>query len=211
MCILIVVFKSLYVYAEKIVDSGNAGEKNFAILDGSKLEVERFPGSIYIYFNNLSNASVSADVSILPFINVMSDNGLIKVNISKDFETKTPVNLKLNIKNISSLSVRGSSNVYAFGMKEDMFKVKLSGSSSFSADGQIDNIHAEISGSGSLDVKNLSAKKGFISVYGAGEAAVYVTDSLQAKVDGAGDIICYGNPKNILKELRGAGDVKIID
>jgi len=209
--ILLTTISILLTYQARAVSDEIILKKDIPIKNGDSIEIERFPGNVYINISNSPSASVSAAMSVLPFINIFSNGSLIKISLSGNISTRIPINVKLNIKNISSISIKGACDAYAFNIKEKIIKVKLYDSSSFSADGDIGDIHADVYGSGTLNLRKLLAKRCFVNVNGAGEATVHASDFLYAKVSGASDLICYGHPNKVFKEIYGVGDVKIIE
>ena len=66
---------------------------------------------------------------------------------------------------------------------------------------------AVIEGAGSLHAEALRSRRCRIRISGSGDAEVFVSEMLDASIDGAGDIVYFGSPAGIKKRITGAGDI----
>ncbi len=87
--------------------------------------------------------------------------------------------------------------------------VSVSGAGTLKATGYVQTLTALISGAGEADLKGLVAEKTTVNISGAGDAEVYAAESIDATVSGAGDVVCFGNPNQIIQNTSGAGDFEI--
>ena len=67
----------------------------------------------------------------------------------------------------------------------------------------------EVSNSGSGDIisAELISKSATITINGSGDAEVFASDSINAKINGAGNIEYFGNPENVDSIINGSGDI----
>jgi hypothetical protein len=73
-------------------------------------------------------------------------------------------------------------------------------------DGVSESLEVSISGSGSFEGEDLESATGTVSLAGSGDAVVNVTDDLDVKVTGSGNVQYLGDPK-ISISSSGSGKV----
>jgi len=135
----------------------------------------------------------------------------------------------LSSSNGFDLTSNGSGNVTIKGMiKAGEVSIERSGSGDMNLAGlQAETIHMNFSGSGNFDVDNGSAKtqtihlngSGNVSAYGlkteicsaaisgSGDVEVYVSNSIEAKLTGSGNIDYRGNAQVKQIEVQGSGKI----
>ncbi|HEY3660129.1 MAG TPA: DUF2807 domain-containing protein, partial [Candidatus Udaeobacter sp.] len=77
-----------------------------------------------------------------------------------------------------------------------------------SLDGTVDRLLVDMTGASQLVADRLQAKTAEISITGAGDAEIAVTDTLSAVITGAGKVTYSGNPPTIKKQITGAGTIR---
>lgn len=85
--------------------------------------------------------------------------------------------------------------------------VKLSGSGDATLQGKCENLTAIQKGSGDLNAYALATVNAEISNYGSSDVMVNVATSLNAVINGSGDLTYSGNPQNVEVKANGSGDV----
>lgn len=104
------------------------------------------------------------------------------------------------------LAVSGSGDLSAT-INAATVTATLSGSGDINLAGSGSTFNAAVDGSGEVDAREFTAKSAVINVDGSGDAAVSVSEELQARVSGSGDVTYYGNPKNVKSDISGSGDI----
>ena len=115
---------------------------------------------------------------------------------------------------LSALSVRelrlsesGSGDVHLRMPQGRDVAIESSGSEHIDISGSAENLYFSSSGDGDLNAAGLIAKHVVIRSRGSGDARVYATESLEANLSGSGDTRYRGNPKQIIKLIRGSGEL----
>ena len=111
---------------------------------------------------------------------------------------------------LDGIRVEGSSDLELGHIDRDELSIELTGSGDIEASGTVGNLVATIEGAGDAHLFDLEAKTATVSVQGAGDADLNVTDKLDVTVQGAGDIRYRGNP-SIRQTVEGAGDIRPAD
>ncbi len=128
------------------------------------------------------------------------------------------------------VSAKGSGNIRINTVGEDLelkFSSLGSGDAILNIPGSLKNLDVVLSGSGDLTVKGdtitdaqirmlgsgdcdaggVVVKNLTIKVMGSGDAEVSVSEALNAKILGSGDVVYHGNPKSIDLSKMGSGSV----
>jgi hypothetical protein len=138
-------------------------------------------------------------------------NGLLVIeHESKWFRFSDHDNLKLRITTpaLNSFSLSGAGEVDIDAGKGDALAVVLSGAGEIRVRGERQSLNARINGAGSIDLSKLSAVDASLYVNGAGNLTTLVTGSLQAEVNGVGNIRYAGNPQKVEPTINGVGSIK---
>jgi len=70
----------------------------------------------------------------------------------------------------------------------------------------VDEQSITLSGAGDYDVPKLESQTPTVLVNGAGNAAPWAADTLEARISGLGNVKYYGSP-TVTKEVGGAGKI----
>jgi len=87
----------------------------------------------------------------------------------------------------------------------------MAGGGHASLKGNCNDSEFSIEGVGLITSKKLKSNSCSVSVAGAGSASVWVEESLDASISGAGSIRYKGNPSNINKKISGFGRISELD
>lgn len=84
------------------------------------------------------------------------------------------------------------------------------GAGDLEATGSVDELRATIEGAGDADLSNLAVRTATVTVQGAADAQLNVSDQLDVTVEGAGDVTYRGDPV-VESEIEGAGDLRQVE
>lgn len=162
--------------------------------------------------------------------------GLINTNVTRDelviqtqdkLKGSEPIQITIFYQQIEEIEVSGAALVNNSDvLKADELELELSGAGLLDLELETKNLNLELSGAGmitlrgftssqtldlsgagNMDAGQLVSQKCKVKLSGFGSAVVNVTESLNARVDGAGIIKYYGNPGKIDKQIDGLGSV----
>ena len=88
--------------------------------------------------------------------------------------------------------------------------LKSSNGAVITLSGKAQNLEAMVSSGGILEAQKLETNQTVISVNAGGNADVFATDLVDAKVRAGGNITIFGNPKQVNQKTVIAGNIKII-
>src|SRR5690606_33900350 len=111
-------------------------------------------------------------------------------SLSLDAREGAGIQLILDVDKLNVRSVTGAT-------------ARLSGSAKF--------MEASLGTGGILKAKELETASTSISITTGGQADIYATDSVEAKIKAGGDVTVYGNPRSIDEKLTLGGSVTRVD
>lgn len=187
------------------------------------------PGSVEVRIGGSDNVTIEADDNLQPLIETVIEGGTLKIRpVRKELQI-TSRNMKIFItaRRLDSISVGGSGNVDAEGLRgqrlsfnvggsgsinvrgleSESVKVSLGGSGNLKASGHTDHLAVSIGGSGKVGTGQLASRNVSVSIGGSGQATVWAKQSLSVSVAGSGDVSYYGDPQ-ISKSIMGSGSIR---
>lgn len=82
----------------------------------------------------------------------------------------------------------------------------ISGSGKITLNGSSEDLQLDISGSGDFAGSGFNTKNASVKISGSGEAKINVTDILEARISGSGDLYYFGNPETDFN-ISGSGKI----
>jgi phage tail sheath gpL-like len=167
-------------------------------------------GDVYISQGNTPKLTVEADAEILGLIVTEVKNDELKIRYSQSrVKSKTPIRIWVTTAEIESLYLSGSGNIITeTAIKTNEMELKLSGSGNINVkDLSCDEVDAAISGSGNIDVTG-SADELSIAISGSGNCNTdeFKTEETDVKISGSGN--CKVNAtKDLTVAVSGSGSV----
>jgi hypothetical protein len=167
-------------------------------------------GDVYISQGNVPKLTVEADAEILGLIITEVKNDELKIRFSQSrVRSKTPVRIWVTTAEIEGLYLSGSGNMITeTAIKSDEMDLKLSGSGNINVkDLSCNEVDAAISGSGNIDVTGSSGELS-IAISGSGNcnAEEFKTEKTDVKISGSGN--CRVNAaQDLTVAVSGSGSV----
>ncbi|ATC33931.1 DUF2807 domain-containing protein [Caulobacter vibrioides] len=109
---------------------------------------------------------------------------------------------------VTRFEVRGSGDLDIRRYEHPALGLDISGSGDVEAEGKVETITLDNSGSGYADLAALKAKDATIDVSGSGGGAVFATDKAKIDISGSGDVELRTEPKLVTSEITGSGDIR---
>ncbi len=185
-------------------------------------------GTLIIQQGAQDSLTIEAEDNIIPHIqNNVNGN---KLEIKYDTNTPTPtktVKYYLTLKDLNTISLSGAGKVESTGLKTssltlsingagegnmtglDLSKltVNISGAGKLIMAGKATEQTITISGAGEYFARELQSNIATITINGAGKGTLNVSGTLNAIINGGGEINYLGNPQ-LNQQINGAGSVK---
>ncbi|HCI55178.1 MAG TPA: head GIN domain-containing protein [Bacteroidales bacterium] len=155
-------------------------------------------GILNVYFDNVSIRSAKTKKVYVTMKNIRS----LKTSSAGDIIGETPI--RCEYISLSSSSA-GDITLELYAKYVD---IEISSSGNIKLSGEAETLNASLSSAGDLNAFDFKVKEANINVSSAGDAEIYVTEKLVAKVSSAGDVVYDGNPKYIDARSSSAGRIR---
>jgi hypothetical protein len=186
--------------------SGTAKTEARAVGSFSKIDLAGAP-DVEVTVGPAASVAVTADDNLLPFIETTVDGETLKIDSKHSYSTSMGVKVKITVPTLNGVSVFGSGNIRATGLKDGEMEASVTGSGDVTLSGAVERLRAHIVGSGDLRAGDLAAKIVTVGVTGSGDAAVRATEQLDASVTGSGNVRYAGKPTHVGKSVTGSGEI----
>ncbi len=141
----------------------------------------------------------------------MTDNFTLNVgSVIEDVTLDGELSVDINQPNATNFNARFSGafeGAFSFG-KLDNFSLDISGASDIKIKGESNTCNIEISGASDIDASEFKTVETDVEISGAANAKVYATEKLNAEISGVGEILYYGNPSIVNKDVAGLGSIE---
>jgi len=153
-------------------------------LTGSRLDRINLAGAVQFTGNSIKSDSFDANAS-----------GSTQVTLSGEMQHL-------------SLELSGSGKITANTTQSDTIDAKATGSTELVLSGNTRQLNIDLAGAGEAKAGDLKAASARVTIAGAGNADVNVTDTLTAAIYGAGLVTYAGQPHTLNKTVLGAGSIQ---
>jgi hypothetical protein len=151
---------------------------------------------------------LEADDNILPLVETTVHGDTLIISSKESYSTRIGVRATVVVASLEAAHISGSGDLVAHGVNSKSFDTHITGSGNIKLDGTTSDLKVNVSGSGDVDTTKLAAADVKVTVSGSGDVKVNATKSIQAQIQGAGDIRYTGNPAQVSRHINGAGSIK---
>jgi hypothetical protein len=151
--------------------------------------------------------SVTIDENLMQYVEMEVRDRVLYVRTTRYIRPRHSIKVVLTSNTLEGASFSGASQLNAHQLTGSKFYLETTGASKATLDGSVDELVASITGAGDLRAESLQTKTAQVSVTGAGDARVAVSDSLKVSITGAGKVEYIGDP-HIQREITGAGSIR---
>ncbi|MDQ2821441.1 MAG: DUF2807 domain-containing protein [Pseudomonadota bacterium] len=183
--------------------------------------------NVDVRIGDTESVTIEADDNVLPLIETVIENGLLKIQTSKRNLNLRTTTLKIVIqaKSLDRISLGGSGSINTDPLRARTLKLDLGGSGTINvkrveADsvsinvggsgdvlvggGSASTVSVSIGGSGTVKMGAVRSDSVNVNVAGSGDVTVWARDTLHLKAFGSGDVHYYGDPK-VSSTVLGSG------
>lgn len=158
---------------------------------------------------NTSSMSVSGPEHTLKNnLDIKMQGDVLKIGTTGSFATTQANSIEVNVclPQLNSIKSMGSGDIVG-EINQDDIKLSLQGSGDFNLKGQVNSLQANLAGSGDMKLESLLCKNAVVLLQGSGDVSVQPSQSINATLQGVGDINIYGNPVEQKQRIQGMGDI----
>jgi hypothetical protein len=187
----------------RIIGDGVIKTEDRSISEFSKVEVT---GGYQIKWSSGKPAlNISTDQNLLPLFETVVSGSTLRIDSKDNLAPTKSITIILSSASLTDVQLTGGIRFKASQITGQDLKLESTGASEISVDGSVRNLEVNLTGASKLNAKSLHTQIATLSLVGASEANVTVTDTLKASLTGAGKLTYSGNPKSVEKNITGAG------
>lgn len=151
---------------------------------------------------------ITGDDNIVPLIKTEVKDGVLHIYAEKSFSTRKMFKVVIGMQTLDKLAVSGANEVSVEKVKSGRLRLEADGSSTITIAGRAGSVSSDLSGAATLQAGKLEAEDVSVNISGAGNAEVYASQKLDAQIMGAGSVVYAGNPKDVSRQVLGAGSIE---
>jgi len=163
-----------------------------------------------VYYSKGEDYKVTAqtDSNLMEFLDIRINGDKIIVKLKDGSYSFTTLKVYITAPYITNIMIKGSGDFIGENLDHPNLDVNIFGSGDTTLTGTASNLNVKIKGSGNFNGKEFLVSRANVDVFGSGNVKIRVTDDLQAKINGSGDLKYWGNPTNVNTNVFGSGKVK---
>ena len=210
------------------VGSGKVITENRDVRNFSALSLT-VVGDLTITQGQTEALTIEAEDNIVPHIKAEVRNGTLFISFDRQnwqdrFQPTKPIKFNLALKDLTTVESSGAENIKSASIKTNRLKLTLNGAGNVKIErleanemvtvingasnvdlaGQVTRQEVTLNGLGSYRAGDLNSQMAKITVNGAGGATLWVRESLDVRIAGAGGVNYYGKP-TVTKDITGVG------
>lgn len=129
------------------------------------------------------------------------------ISMEQSYSSRNPIIVTVSSPEIESMDINGTSNVALDAIATKQLKLKVMGAVDLYANGNASVLDLNIHGTSDVKMKSLDSDFVTVNLQGSGDVELTAHKELKAKVSGVGDILFFGKPTKISKQISGVGDI----
>lgn len=199
-----------------IINGKEVGREHFSIKgSGVKQTVERKIES----FSSLSSRggfdikykqgplslTITADHNLVNKVVTEVVAHTLHISMEQSYSSQNPIIVTVSSPEMESIDINGTSDVELNAIATKQLKLRLEGAVDLYANGNALVLDLNIHGTSDVKIKSLNSDFVTINLHGSGDIELTAHKELNAKVFGAGDILFFGKPTKISKQISGLG------
>lgn len=166
-------------------------------------------GKVNVFAGETPSVCVTTDSNLLAHVETNVEDGKLKIKPRGRIRPKTGLRVDVTVPRLTAARISGAGDMNIIDLAGDHLDLSISGAGTLQANGYVNDLSTSISGAGDADLGNLRAANANVRISGSGDACVCASESITARISGAGDLVCYGNPTYVDQSVSGAGDFEI--
>jgi hypothetical protein len=150
---------------------------------------------------------IEGDDNLLTMVSTEVSNGVLRINNSGSYSTRTPMKIKISVPNIEGITANGAGTIEVSRLKNDRFDIDSNGAPTVRVSGETKELEIDANGAGHVDAHKLRASRAGVESKGVAKVEVFASDSLNVTVSGPSHVIYDGDPE-VSQTVNGPGSVR---
>ncbi len=196
-------FVSSSLADDEATDSRDVDEFTRIVIEGAMDLVIEVGGS--------QSVEVTADEDYLSRVETRVDEDTLYISQEGRRWRNADVDIEITVRSLDAITLEGAADIDVTGIDSDMFELEIDGAGDITLEGSCDTVSIEINGAGDIDAEDLKCKSVYVIINGAGDVDAYASESVEAELNGVGDITICGDPSSVRPRIHGLGSFEVSD
>jgi hypothetical protein len=170
--------------------------------DGVKVNI---PARVYYQPGPKAQASVSGDAELVSHVRMR--DGALELDTIVDCFPADDLVVRLTGPAVTAWTVNGSGKLELSDLKQDVLRIRMHGSGTVTASGEVEKASLDASGSGRTDLSKLVTQQTSADIRGSGEVNLsgIKQDVLRITMHGSGAVTASGEAHEVSLDASGSG------
>ena len=193
---------------------GSKGIKGSGDLETRELDLDTFDAielggafAVEVRFGDKQKVEVTVDDNLWDNLEAEVSGSTFELGWDKSCDPDEDCKVVITMRDLKRLEVHGACDATVEDFDGDRFEFNVQGAAELDIDGKVDELEINISGAGEVSARKLKAKHVKVHISGAGEADLYASESIDARISGAGNLDDWGNPDQKKTKVSGVGSI----
>lgn len=150
---------------------------------------------------------LSGDDNLLPLVETEVSGDRLALGPKKNVRPNLPLAARIAVAQLTGVHATGSGTITLHAVHGDRLALGVTGSATIRGDGTVHQLAVEVVGSGDVHADQIAAERASVGISGSGNVDLAVSQSLDARITGSGDVRYRGDPPEIKQNVTGSGKV----
>ncbi|MCD6525618.1 MAG: DUF2807 domain-containing protein [Desulfuromonas sp.] len=186
--------------------NGEFAEQQRTLIDYQRVAIQG-AYAIFITAGEDYRCTINGDSNLLDHVVTRVDNQQLRIGNDMSLCMKQPLQIHLQLPEFTAFYAEGAHEIVLDQLSGANFKLELEGASLAEMRGGVEHLEIEISGTSTLDARELKAAKIMVEAAGTTVVKVQVSEALQVSASGIAEVLYLGSPATVDSKLSGLAEV----
>lgn len=160
------------------------------------------------YWHGSPDLTIMGEENIIKHVLSSVTNNVLRLSTDSSYSSSLPIVINIHSQSIQEISLDGTGTVKLNNIETDQLTINVAGTVDILATGKAKTLQLNIEGTGDVMAKGLESDKASIELDGTGDVEVTVHAELDANILGVGNILYFGSPLKVSKQVSGVGYIE---
>ena len=211
--------------------SGTVESETREVSDFTRISIDGV-GELHLVQGDTASLEIEADDNILRRIQTRVVNGELYIDYESGFWgwnilPSRPIRFYVTVPELEEMTINGGARILNEGWEGDELRlvvngaadiswwnvslnaldIRLEGGADCDISGQTGQLDLQVDGAGSVNLDDMQVTRASVTVNGVSDVRLWVTDSLDVDINGAGQVQYYGAAE-VVSQIDGIGSVR---
>jgi hypothetical protein len=198
----------LWARKSDIQDGMNANESRTVDLEwgGSDAVKVNIPARVHYQPGPKAQASVSGNAELVSHVRMR--DGTLEWDTVAECYAANGLTVRLTGPAVPEWTLNGSGQLDLSAVSQDVLHIKMRGSGTITASGEVQEASLDVAGSSNADLSKLATRQASARIRGSAEVDLAPRDDVDISISGSAVVRLHGAGARIRSHVRGSGQIK---